>query len=482
MPRTPQTPCILVVDDDAGITSLLCEVLQDAGYRTVAALSGREAYDALQTTSFDLVVSDLVLPDLRGSDLLAHVLEHAPGTPVILITAFGSIDMAVAMLRKGAFDFIAKPFAPDQLLLAIERAFAQRRATRAAHEPQDDADTAERVFGRPRSLSPAVRRVESLAMRAAVTDTNLLITGESGTGKTQLAKQLHEHSPRQRGPFVVLNCGAIPAALVESELFGVTKGAFTDAKKSRAGLVQSAHTGTLFLDEIADLPPEAQAKLLRVLERRVVRPLGAVEETPVDIRVISATHQSLEEAVAAGRFRADLYYRLHVIRIDLPPLRARAEDIVTLAEGMLADIHRDTGQSFTLREDARAWLIGWSWPGNIRELSNRLQRATALARGTALTQEDVSAGDTTDPLVQAGAQRPPHVRLGGGGGAQAQNVAEDGLLADGLPASWEPRTLLDVEREHIQRTLIFTGGNKALAAELLGIDRRTLYRRLAEDA
>lgn len=474
----PSAARILVVDDDAGITSLLCEVLQDAGYQTTSALSGQEAYSALAASSFDLVVSDLVLPDLRGSDLLAHVGKTAPRTPVILITAFGSIDMAVSMLRQGAFDFIAKPFAPDQLLLAVERALAQQRVafpTRGDAPSLDDPNASDDRAGGDgalssvRSQSPTMRQVEQLAFRAAVTDTNLLITGESGTGKTQLAKQLHEHSPRQRGPFVVLNCGAIPAALVESELFGVTKGAFTDAKQSRSGLVQSAHTGTLFLDEIADLPPEAQAKLLRVLERRVVRPLGAVEETPVDIRVISATHQSLEEAVAAGRFRADLYYRLHVIRIDMPALRERREDILPLAQGMLEVLGREAGRTYALREDAARWLEAWSWPGNIRELSNRLQRATALARGSVLTREDVSAGDTTTPVATA-----PH-----GGAPPAP--AHDRVLADGLPASWEPRPLIDVEREHIERTLVFTGGNKALAAELLGIDRRTLYRRLADD-
>lgn len=455
---TKASRSILVVDDDAGITSLLTELLEEQGHAVHGVLRAEDAIAALSQRAFDLMITDLVLPDMRGNELLQHAKEIQPDLPVILITAFGSMDLALQILHQGASDFIAKPFTPDQLLLAVHRVWMQRELGQPV-APEDAPADPPAYLSDPAPESNAMREVEALARRAADTDAHVLITGESGTGKTRLAHQMHKHSSRAGGPFVVLNCGAIPSALIESELFGSVKGAFTDAKKDRRGLVESAHGGTLFLDEIADLPAEAQAKMLRVLERKVIRPVGATDERRVDIRVLSATHQSLEQAVADGRFRADLYYRLHVIKIEIPPLRARPEDIPLLATQLLKEMGRADAEQL-LSDDVLEWMKTWRWPGNIRELSNRLQRAVALGQGETITREDLYAGESAHPFDPAPSKA-----------GEVRSPAHQEV--------WRPRPLAEVEREHIERTLEHTGGNKAQAAALLGIDRRTLYRRLA---
>lgn len=454
---------ILVVDDDAGITSLLTELLRDEGHHVHGVLNAADALAAVEQRRFDLMITDLVLPDLRGNELLQRVKSIQPDLPVILITAFGSINLAIQVLREGASDFIAKPFTPDQLLLSVHRVWMQHDLSVATPPSVGDSPALSSYVSDIPPRSASMRKVETLARRAAGTDVHVLITGESGTGKTRLAHQMHKHSARAKGPFVVLNCGAIPSSLIESELFGSVKGAFTDAKRDRPGLLESAHGGTLFLDEIADLPAEAQAKMLRVLERKVIRPVGATKERAVDIRVISATHQSLEQAVADGRFRADLYYRLHVIKLELPPLRQRVEDIPVIARDLLGEIAGDNAPH-RIEEQAMDWMLQWSWPGNIRELSNRLQRAVALGQGECITRADLQAGELDE-------SRAPQVQ------PRSASAFEGGRLS----GDWQPRSLAEVEREHIERTLEYTEGNKAQAAALLEIDRRTLYRRLAAD-
>lgn len=451
---TTHTKSILVVDDDKGITSLLKELLEDEGYTVSVTWSAEDALQKVKKNSYDLMITDLVLPSMRGNELLKRVKARCPELPVILITAFGTMDFAVQVMREGATDFIAKPFTPQQLLLAVQRVWLNQ-GLRTEGDEWNTSSTSDLYLSEPPPLSVSMQRVEALARRAAATDAHILITGESGTGKTRLAHQIHLHSPRKDGPFVVLNCGAIPSSLLESELFGAIRGAFTDAKTNRTGLVESASGGTLFLDEIADLPLDAQAKMLRVLERKVIRPIGAVREISVDIRVISATHQPLEEAVAGGRFRADLYYRLHVIQLDLPPLRERIDDIPMLVDALIQDMEPHSG--YTVDDEAMGWMRQWHWPGNIRELSNRLQRAIALSPEDRLHKDDVSLGTERGMTLSHG-------------DARSETVSHH--------SDWVPQTLADLEQEHIERTLAFTRGNKAQAAALLGIDRRTLYRRL----
>lgn len=450
---------ILVVDDDPGITSLLTELLEDEGHRVHGVLTASDALSAVQQEVFDLMITDLVLPDLRGNELLQRVKSTYPNLPVILITAFGSMDLALQVLREGASDFIAKPFTPDQLLLAVHRVLMQHELKHEALQGLTPASPSE-FLSDPPPQSPNMRHVEALAMRAAQTDAHVLITGESGTGKTRLAHQIHQNSSRADGPFVVLNCGAIPSSLIESELFGSVKGAFTDAKQDRVGLVESAHGGTLFLDEIADLPSDAQAKMLRVLERKVIRPVGATQERKVDVRVLSATHQSLENAVAEGRFRADLYYRLHVIKLEIPPLRHRIEDIVPIAQDLLQEFTSDSHVR-TFDDAAIEWMHTWRWPGNIRELSNRLQRAVALGVDDVITPQSLYVGETLE--------LPP-----------AYSTSHQTIEGTHTMEAWRPRRLDEVEQEHILRVLQHTQGNKMQAAAILGIDRRTLYRRLDE--
>lgn len=472
---------VLVVDDDEGITSLLCEELEDAGFEPVAALSVEAALHSIANEAFSLVITDLILPDGRGEDVLRFVRKRSARTPVIIITAFGSIELAMGLIRRGAADFLAKPFSPAQLVLAANRAIAQSTFTRA----RADDGAAEAVFSRehvevetgvplagghvptPRAARSVPRLdLESLVQRAAQTDANLLILGESGVGKSHLARRVHDASARAAGPFVTLNCAAITPALVESELFGVVQGAFTDARRDRPGLIVSADRGTLFLDEIADLPLEAQAKLLRVLERRVVRPVGASHEVPVDLRIVSATNQALEQAVADGRFRLDLYYRLHVIKIEIPPLRERSEVIERLARTMLDEL--PGGRTRRLSADAVAWMRAWPWPGNLRELGNRLERALALGAGDALSAGDLS-GDAFGPEFRDL-----------GFIAESLTASTRASAAVEANAEFVPRSLASLEREHVLATLAHVNGNKTLAAELLGIDRRTLYRKLDE--
>lgn len=452
---------ILVVDDDVGITSLLAEELADAGFDPTPAQSVEEALRLLAASRFDLVVSDLILPDGRGEEVLRAVRRHDATIPVIIITAFGSIELATELVRKGAADFLTKPFTPTQLVLSVSRALVQARFSGEREESSSvrASETAPSLERTPAPLAGARAAregrlpLQELLQRASSTDANLLLVGESGVGKTRLARTVHDGSPRASKPFVALNCAAISPSLVESELFGVVQGAYTDARRDREGLILSARGGTLFLDEIADMPLEAQAKLLRVLERKVVRPVGSAAELPVDVRVISATNQSLEDAVAARRFRADLYYRLHVIKIEVPPLRERLDELDAIADAILASVSGGERRAFS--DDARAWMRAWHWPGNIRELANRIERSVALSDSPVIGVADL--GDAEDASIHA--------------------LTANKLVVD---AAFTPRTLAEVERTHIEQTLDYTGGNKTLAAELLGIDRKTLYRKLAE--
>lgn len=442
-------PTLLVVDDDPGVVDWLRESLQDEGFTAVGETSAQSALDLLRKRAFDLVISDVEMPEMRGPELLRAILELRSEQLVILITAFGSIDLAVECVRDGAVDFIAKPFRIEALTLAIERALRERQMRReivrlraAAVEPAPSGVAAR---------SAAMRAVVELLQRAAASDLPVLLTGESGVGKGALAKMLHEVSSRRGAKYVQLNCATLPAGIAEAELFGVKRGAFTDAREDRPGLFEQAHGGTLFLDEIGELPLELQPKLLQALESSSVRPLGSAKEVPADVRIVAATNRPLEESLRERRFRPDLYHRLNVLRMEVPPLRERIEDIDLIVDQVLLSIARRTGSApLGIALEALRWLRSQPWPGNVRELINTVERAAALSRHDVLTRDDfiVPVSSPNRGLL---------------------DVATDAEL-----------TLAQLESAYIRRVLAKTGGHKGNAAKILGLDRRTLYRKVAE--
>jgi len=443
---------LLVLDDEPGVVEYLVEMLREAGYEAQGVSSPSAALELVRREPLDLLVTDVEMPEMRGIDLLATIVRERPGLLVLLITAFGSIDLAVQAMRFGACDFIAKPFTIEVLLLAIERALRERRMRREIVRLR--SRLAGEAPGEPVARSEAMRRVLELARRAARSDAPVLLTGESGSGKGLCARFLHDHGPRREGPFLQVNCAALPELLVESELFGVRRGAFTDAREDRDGLFVQASGGTLFLDEIAEMPLGAQAKLLQVLEGGRVRPIGADREKAVDVRVLAATNRSPEEQLRERRFRADLYYRLNVLRLDLPPLRERPEDLMELVDVFLARASRRHGAPLVgISAEAMRKLLAHDWPGNVRELANVVERAVVLTKHDTILPEDL-------PLPDPGSARAGSIR----------EAASRGL------------SLAELERAYVVEVLEASGWNKTRAARSLGIDRRTLYRKLAEDS
>ena len=443
---------VLVLDDDAEVVDWIVEALKEEGYRAQGTTSARHAIELVSTPVFDVLVSDVQMPELKGLELLRAVHEKRPEQIVILMTAFGSIDLAVQAVRAGAADFLAKPFRIEAMLLSIERSLRERHMRRAIlrlREAASSEPTSE-IIGK----SSVMKRALEICTRAAQTTLPVLLTGESGSGKGALARVVHERSSRRQKPFVQLNCAALPNSLAESELFGVRKGAFTDARDDRPGVFQQAHGGILFLDEIGELALELQPKLLQVLETGSVRPLGGTQELRVDVRVIAATNRSLEDCVRERTFRTDLYHRLNVIRIEVPPLRERAADVAPLVDQILSRIERRMDRApVAIAPDAMRWLAAQPWPGNVRELINTIERAVALSGQDLLGIEDFA------PLENPEA-------------SEAGDPIETAASAD-----W---SLAQLERAYIRRVLQKTGGNKAQAARILGLDRRTLYRKAAE--
>jgi len=444
---------ILVVDDDAAMREWVKEDLEDEGFTVETAAGGRAGVERVKEGGIDLVVTDVKMPDLDGLDLLREVREVVPCPFVIVVTGFGSIDTAIRAVKLGAYDYITKPFKIDQLLLSIDKALAERSLRSEVSRLREEVnrrDGMDNIIGR----SPAMQEIFSLMRRLSTSHANLLVTGESGTGKELVARALHGRSPRRMRPFVAVNCAAIPENLLESELFGYARGAHSMANADREGLFVEANGGTLFLDEIAELPLSLQPKLLRVLQDGEVRPLGTNRAERVDVRVIAATNRDLERQLHEGRFREDLYYRLNVIQLHLPPLRGRQEDILALADHFL---QRSAGRSAKLvkgwKESARKLLLGYQWPGNVRELENVVERAVALAEGDLIGAEDL-----------------PHV--------MQERKGQD-LLSSAVAQGF---TLDQLEREYIERVLDVEGGNKTRAAQRLGMDRKTLYRKLEEYA
>jgi DNA-binding NtrC family response regulator len=448
---------ILVVEDDAAMRAMLREALEDDGYGVELAAGGRAGIERVRQGGIDLVVSDVKMPDLDGLDMLREIKAVSPSPHVITITAFGSIDTAIRAVKLGAFDYITKPFDVDQLILAVQKALAERALRSEVARLRDEVQKSYRL-GNIVGKSAPMQEVFGLIRRLSGSSASVLVTGASGTGKELVAKAIHGSSPRRDAPFVALNCAAIPDTLLESELFGYKRGAFTDARTDRAGIFLEAHGGTIFLDEIAELSPALQAKLLRVLQEGEIRPLGAARSETVDVRVVAATNKDLETHLTTGTFRQDLYYRLNVIHIHLPALRDRADDILPLAEHFLARSAGKAGKELRdFHEAAKKALLGYGWPGNVRELENVVERAVALAEGPLVREDDLPAA------VRA--------RRASDGDQDALGAA----LARGL-------TLDELEREYIQRVLAAEGGNKTRAAQRLGLDRKTLYRKLEEYA
>ena len=446
---------LLVVDDDAAMRQMLASLFQESGYQVREAASAADALEQVGRFEFDAVLSDIRMPGKTGVQMVGELRRIRPETPVVLMTAFGSIDSAVEAMRAGAFDYITKPFESEAALLTIERAL-ERRVLEEENRCLRRAVDQTSAFGDLIGESPAMRDIFALIRKIAHGRSSVLISGESGTGKEVVARTLHYHGTRANKPFMPINCTAIPEGLLESELFGHVRGAFTGAHTSKRGLFERANGGTLFLDEIGDMGPSLQSKLLRVLQDGEIRPGGGTESVRVDVRIIAATNKDLGVEMEAGRFREDLYFRLSVIPIHIPPLRERPDDIPPLV-GAFVRKHSD-GRRRAVSPGAMARLKAAHWKGNARELENVIERALALCDSPEIGSEDLPL----EPL-----------------GASAPEEAATSLIGNAVDRHL---TLRELEKLYIDQIMKRTGGNKVQAARILGIDRKTLYRRAARNA
>jgi DNA-binding NtrC family response regulator len=429
---------VAVVEDEVGVRELLEEILTSAGYRVTTYAGGSQALESLAgSDDADLVITDLRMPGLGGEEVLAELKSRRPELNVVVITAFGSIESAIEMVKAGAYDYLTKPFGSDELLLTVQRAMEESRLRREVSRLARGDDGIPGFVG----ASRAMRELTALVARVASSPLPVLVTGESGTGKELVARAVHRASAL--GPFVAVNCAALPHDLLESELFGHERGAFSGAVKDKPGLFEAADGGVLFLDEIGDLPLPLQPKLLRALESGEIRRVGSTASRSVQTRVIAATNKDLPAEVGDGRFREDLFWRLNVLSIHVPSLRERPADIPLLVEHFAGGVR--------VTAEAMAWLLAHPWPGNVRELRNTLERAVTLRAGESIGVEDLPAGISA--------------------------MQREGLLSVGAD---QRLPLRDVERSYILMVLQAAGGNKSRAAEILGLDRKTLYRKLEE--
>ena len=443
---------ILVIDDDQALCELLVEDLSRRKHQVSSVLNVDQARELLHREEVDVVLTDLNMPGTGGIDFCAELQENRPDLPVVIMTAFGSLETAIAALRAGAYDFVTKPVDLDLLSITLNRALQHRHLQEKVRLLKDQIrrrQSDDELLGE----SAVLQQVKKQILRIADLNTSVLISGESGTGKELVARALHRQSRRREGPFIAVNCAALPGNLLESELFGHVRGAFTDARENRKGLFLEADGGTLLLDEIAELPLALQPKLLRVLEDHKVRPLGSTQEIACDVRVLASSHQNLSEAVSNHLFRSDLFYRLNVIQLDLPPLRERGNDILLLALEFIKKLSQRFDKSVTgLAQPVAACLLAYHWPGNVRELHNVVERALALSCHDQLTVEDL----------------PEQVRHPAGAAPLPISLVDQGTI---LP-------LEEMERRYILQVLEQLDGNRTLAARLLGVDRKTLYRKL----
>jgi two-component system response regulator AtoC len=444
---------ILIIDDDPALRESLELVLSAEGFQVVSVEDAAAALSRVEVTPFEVILCDLRMPGMDGMQLLPQLVRRLPGSTVIMMSAYGTEDLAIEAMNRGAYDYLAKPFAPSEVLLTIRKAHEREKLRRANQLLRRDV---QRVTGDRPIVATSEAMIELLETmeRAAAFKSTVLITGESGTGKEVLARAIHAQSPRRNDAFVAVNCGAIPEALLESELFGHAKGAFTGADRTRRGLFAEADGGTLFLDEVGELPTALQVKLLRVLQEEEVRPIGDTKARAVDVRVIAATSRDLEAEVAEGRFREDLFYRLNVMRLEVPPLRERPRDIPLLVDHFLAHFRKTLGRAVrTLSDDALERLLAYRWHGNVRDIENVIERAIILADGDTVTLRELP-----------------------------QNVVspEDPAQGRGLQDFSLKRARRSVEVDVIQRALRATGGNRTHAARLLGISHRALLYKIKD--
>lgn len=439
---------ILIIDDDESILDSCSQVLEKEGYIVKGAIEGSEGLRLFNRNFFHVVLLDLRLPGLDGMEILSKIKEESPETPVIIITGYASIESAVEAMKRGAFDYVAKPFSPEELRVITRKALKSRTIIleniylRKELEAKSEFDM---VVGK----SKAMEKVLDIVRRVSPTESTVLITGESGTGKELLAKEIHNHSPRKNAPFVVVDCGALVETLFETELFGHVKGSFTGAHETKHGRFEVANGGTIFLDEISNISLSIQAKLLRVIQEREVTRIGSVKPIKVDVRILAATNENLSDAVREGKFREDLFYRLSVVPLHIPPLRERKEDIPLLVEHFLLKYNKRTKKSInSISPEVKKALMEYDWPGNIRELENTIERAVVLSKGNNIEIED---------LMYHGIS------------------ASSSFLN---PVGGKFRTLEKIEKEYIKAILQAQYGNKSKTAKILGIDRKTLWAKI----
>lgn len=453
-------PRILVVDDEPRILALMSGLLTSNGYEVTTARDGLTALEQLGQKKFDVILTDMRMPEMDGLELYRNIRKQHIETPVVFLTAYGSVESALEAMRGGAFDYVSKPFKVDELLTVVQRA-VEHGASTAQQAAEIAQKSTEYQFGRLIAGSPAMARVCEVIQRVASTSTTVLINGESGTGKEVVAHIIHDQSRRRDKPFVAVNCAALPEQLLESEMFGHVKGAFTGATADKPGLFETAEGGTLFLDEISSLPVGLQGKLLRALQEREIRRVGGTKDVSVNVRVIAATNANLDKLVAAGEFRADLFYRLAVIPVDLPPLRERTEDVLPLAYHFVAqECQAENLPRPRISAEAESILTHYAWPGNVRELENAIRHAITFLEGDEITPEVLPSRIVSRAEVPEGAPTAP------------------GSVHAGASLK---AFLRQKEKEYLEQMMSATGGDKEEAAKRLQISLTSLYRKLPHE-
>ncbi|MFW6158050.1 MAG: sigma-54-dependent transcriptional regulator [Planctomycetota bacterium] len=462
--RESDRPRILVIDDEESICRAFRRFFEARGWAVDVAATGGSGIEQARATEPDLVFLDVRLPDGDGLQIMERLRDFRPETPVIIVTAYGGMHTVLQAVRGGAFDYLPKPIDLDRALELAERAVESRAAGRPEPAPSETESTEGAIVGSSKAMQEVFKRVAQVAQ----SDGTVLILGRTGTGKELIARAIHRHGPRRDGPFVAVNCAALPGELVESELFGCVRGAFTGANADRPGRFEAADGGTLLLDEVGELPPPSQTKLLRVLDSQVVERVGSVEPIPLDVRVIAATNRDLTDDVEGGTFRPDLYYRLSALQIELPPLADRKEDILSLARHFLRASRPADAPVPVLAPEAAKALLAYSWPGNVRELKNAMEHAVTVAPSPTIRPGDLP------PAVTSAVPEPDHVA-----DQLVETVAR--YVSNYVPeGEWYPRAVAAVEKMVIERALRECRGNQSQAAELLGLHRNTLRAKIRE--